>query len=106
MPAVRDEVKIAAKLEMLKAVDDRRYEIARLYIQGNAPMVIARKLGHPLDVVREDLDIVRKEWIGLATQELVKLRADEYRRLWRRRRRISGHWSLGRSTRRFGRVLA
>lgn len=76
MPLVRDEVKTAEKLEMLKAVDDRRYQVAKLSIQGRRPSEIARQLNVDLEIVSQDLALVRKEWIALASEELVALRAE------------------------------
>lgn len=81
VPQVRDELATAAKLEMLKAVDDRRYQVVKLFISGRKHVEISRLLGIEKDVVHKDLEVVRKEWIGLATQEVLQLRADEYARL-------------------------
>lgn len=65
VPHVRDEVATAAKLEMLQAVDDRRYQIAKMFISGSKQAEIARMLNVIPDIVRKDLDVIRKEWIGL-----------------------------------------
>ena len=76
MPQVVDEAKVAAKLEMLKAVDDRRFQVAKLYVGGRRPSEIARILNVSMVDVTRDVDIVRKEWIALASQELRDLRAE------------------------------
>lgn len=84
MPQVLDKALVEAERRMeLSVVNDRRYKVAEMLIRGKIPSVIARLLDVDIKIISKDIGAIREEWFGIASEDIVRLRADEYARLLR-----------------------
>lgn len=59
------------------AVDQRRHRVGVLFVQRKNMVEISKMLDVSVLTVRHDLDVIRSEWIGAATADIIAKRAEE-----------------------------
>lgn len=61
--------------------EERRETVGKMYLKRHRLSDIAKALNISVMTVREDLEVIRKEWIGRASAEMIQLRAEEFAKI-------------------------